>query len=81
MVGNERFDLRPGESLVEDDRAVVKCTGPKELGGTYLVLFFVKTADGWRNWSLRNSPPATPLAEHLKQRPPTDPTNSPSLNH
>jgi len=62
----------------------VKCTSPKELGGTYLVLFFVKTAEGWRNWSLRNSPPSTPLNEHLKQKPLTvqaaeaKPTRAPS---
>jgi predicted Ser/Thr protein kinase len=49
MLGNERFDLRPAESLVVGDRAVVKCDGPNELRGTYLVLFFVKTTDGWRN--------------------------------
>jgi hypothetical protein len=30
----------------------------------------VKTTDGWRNWALRNSPPTTPLVEHLNQLPP-----------
>jgi hypothetical protein len=70
MIGTERFDLRHAESLVADDRAVVKCAGPEQLGGTYLVLFFVKTTDGWKNWALRNSPPTTALAEHLNQLPP-----------
>jgi serine/threonine protein kinase len=28
------------------------------------------TGDQWKNWSLRNSPPTTALAEHLKQLPP-----------
>ena len=65
LTGNEAFDLRAVESLVEGNLAAVKCTGPKELNGIYLVLFFVKTDDGWRNQSLRNSPPSTPLAQHL----------------
>lgn len=74
MEGRERFrqhtgkefTLYPGESLVEGNRAVVKCTGPDELDGMYLVLFFIKTDEGWRNWNMRNSPPRTPLSEHLK---------------
>jgi signal peptidase I len=64
------FDLRQAETLVSGDLAVVKCTGPTELQGSYLVLLFVKPADGWRNWSLRNSPALTPLGEYLKQKPP-----------
>jgi serine/threonine protein kinase len=28
------------------------------------------TGDQWKNWALRNSPPTTPLAEHLNQLPP-----------
>ncbi len=65
MTG-QPFDMRVAESLVEGNVAVVKCTGPAELHGTYLVLVFVKTADGWRNWSLRNSPPSLSLARHLQ---------------
>ena len=65
LTGNEAFDLRAAESLVEGNLAAVKCTGPKELNGIYLVLFFVKTDDGWQNHSLRNSPPGTPLTQHL----------------
>jgi hypothetical protein len=57
--------LWPEESLVEGDFAAVKCTGPAELEGKYLVLFFAKTDQGWRNCSLRNSPPSTPLRTHL----------------
>lgn len=69
MTGKQ-FTMFPAESLVESNRAVVKCTGPKELNGIYLVLFFVKTDEGWRNWTLRNSPPGTPLSEYLKNKPP-----------
>jgi len=50
---------------VEGEYAAVKCTGPKELEGKYLVLFFAKTDKGWRNCSLRNSPPGTALRKHL----------------
>jgi tRNA A-37 threonylcarbamoyl transferase component Bud32 len=65
LTGNEKFDMRAVEPLVDGNLAAVKCTGPKELDGIYLVLFFVKTGDGWRNHSLCNSPPGTPLAQHL----------------
>ena len=65
LTGNELFDLRAVESLVAGNLAAVKCTGPKELNGIYLVLFFVKTDDGWRNHSLRNSPPGMSLAQHF----------------
>jgi hypothetical protein len=65
LTGNESFDLRAVKSLVAGNLAAVKCTGPKELNGIYLVLFFVKTDDGWRNHSLRNSPPSTSLAQHF----------------
>jgi predicted Ser/Thr protein kinase len=61
------FTMYPAESLVEEGRAVVKCTGPKELRGVYLVLFFVKSNEGWRNWGLGNSPAGTPLVDHLKR--------------
>ncbi|MGD0016714.1 MAG: protein kinase [Verrucomicrobiia bacterium] len=62
---DEPFDMREGESIIEGDLAAVKCTGPEKLGGIYLVLFFVKTGNGWRNYSLRNSPPDIPLAQHF----------------
>ena len=68
MTGKS-FSMHPAESLIEGDYGVVKCTGPEALGGTYLVLSFVKTDDSWHNWSLRNSPASTPLKEHLKQNP------------
>lgn len=61
-TGNDRFDLRAGESLVDGDFAAVRCTGPAELDDKCLVLFFVKSADGWRNLSLCNATTATPLA-------------------
>jgi hypothetical protein len=65
MVGDEKFDLRAAESLVDGDLAAVKCTGPEKLKDACLILFFVKTGDGWRNHSLRNAPVGTPLAKHL----------------
>ncbi len=72
------FTMYPGESLVQGSRAVVKCTGPKELGGIYLVLFFVKTDAGWRNWTLRNSPPNKPLSDFLKMYPDAAPASEPA---
>lgn len=59
------FALKVGESLVDGDYAAVKCTGSAELEGKYLVLFFAKAENGWRNCSLRNSPSGTPLSKHL----------------
>jgi beta-lactamase regulating signal transducer with metallopeptidase domain/protein involved in polysaccharide export with SLBB domain len=65
------FVMYPVESLVEGNMAVVKCERPKEIpGDVCLVLYFVKTGDGWRNWMLRNSPPGRPLSEFLKEKPP-----------
>jgi hypothetical protein len=66
------FELKPVQSLVEGDRAVVKCTGDKRLQN-YLVLYFVKTSDGWRNWMLRNSPLSRPLSEFLQEKPSEQP--------
>jgi hypothetical protein len=60
------FSMVLGESLVEGDLATVKCTGPMELNGVYLVLFFTKTSEGWKNCWLRNSPATTPLTQHLE---------------
>lgn len=68
------FNLMPTESLVEGDYAIVKCDDPKATNQIYLVLHFVRTDDGWRNWTLRNAPPGTPLAEQLKRIPPASPT-------
>ncbi|MBN8460882.1 MAG: protein kinase [Verrucomicrobia bacterium] len=64
-TGNDKFDLRAGESLVDGDFAAVRCTGPAELDDKCLVLFFVKSADGWRSFSLCNATTATPLARIL----------------
>jgi hypothetical protein len=65
VTGNDKFDLRAGESMVDGDFAAVRCTGPAELDDKCLVLFFVKTADGWRSFSLCNATTATPLARIL----------------
>jgi tRNA A-37 threonylcarbamoyl transferase component Bud32 len=65
FTGSESFDMRAGESLVDGDLAAVRCTGPAALQGKCLVLFFVKTGDGWRNHSLRNSTVETSLATLL----------------
>lgn len=59
------FGVFPEDSLVEGDFAVVRCTGPAELQGKCLVLGFVRTPDGWRNWNLRNSMKDVPLQRHL----------------
>jgi hypothetical protein len=63
IMGNEAFNLRASESLVAGDLAAVRCTGPAELQGKCLVMFFIKTADGWRNHSLRASMADVPLSE------------------
>ena len=55
------FQMFPVESFLKGDRAVVKCTGAKQV---YLVLYFVRTPDGWRNWMLRNSPLTVPLVAY-----------------
>ncbi len=65
QLSGKPFALTVGESLVEGDYAAVKCDAPAEFEGKYLVLFFVKTEQGWRNCSLRNSPPGIPLSKHL----------------
>jgi tetratricopeptide (TPR) repeat protein len=60
------FQMSAGQSMVLGSAAVVKCTGPVELDGVYLALFFVKTADGWKNFSLRNSPASGSLETLLR---------------
>jgi hypothetical protein len=64
-TGNEAFDLRGSESLVEGELGIVRCTGPAKLEGKCLILFFVKTADGWRNHSLRAATVSAPLARFM----------------
>lgn len=59
------FGVFPEDSLVVGDFAVVRCTGPAELQGKCLVLGFVRTPDGWRNWTFRNSTKDVPLRRHL----------------
>jgi protein involved in polysaccharide export with SLBB domain len=65
MTG-EPFNMQVAQSVVEGDIAAVKCVGPKELNGTYLALFFVRTEAGWKNFSLRNSPPSVSLETQLR---------------
>ena len=64
------LDLRATETRLDGRFAVVKCTAPDDPNGTCLVLYFVKTDRGWKNWMLRNSPPAIPLERYAKERPP-----------
>jgi len=65
ITGDDRFDLRAGESLVEGDLAAVRCTGPEKLDGKCLVMCFVRTADGWKNQLLRNGTEDMPLMGFL----------------
>jgi hypothetical protein len=73
QVTDKPFAMVPVDSRVDGERAVVKCIGPEEFGDGYLVLFFIRTDDGWCNWNMRNSPPHTPLSEHLKLGPDAPP--------
>jgi predicted Ser/Thr protein kinase len=60
--------MQIGESFTLGDLAGVKCTGPKELHESYLVLFFIKTKSGWRNFFLRcGSPADAPLAVQVDE--------------
>ncbi|MCP5547324.1 MAG: protein kinase [Akkermansiaceae bacterium] len=65
ITGDDRFDLRAGESLVEGDLAAVRCTGPEKLDGKCLVMCFVRAADGWKNQLLRNGTKDMPLMGFL----------------
>ena len=64
-TGNESFDMLADESLVDGDFAAVRCTGPQELKGKCLVLFFLKTNNVWLDYSLRASMENVPLADSL----------------
>ena len=64
-MGNEAFDLRATDALVDGDLAAVRCTGPKELKGKCLVLFFIKSGGNWLNYSLRASMDNVSLSQHL----------------
>jgi hypothetical protein len=61
ITGDDKFDLRAGESLVDGGYGVVRCTGPAALEGKCLVLMFVRTNDGWKNQLLRNAMEDVPL--------------------
>ena len=65
LVGDEGFDLAATETLVKEDLAVVRCTGPEVLQGRCLILSFARTPSGWKNCLLRNSTEDIPLSEHL----------------
>ena len=75
-TGNEAFDLRASESLVDGKLAVVRCTGPAELKGKCLALYFVKTDDGWRNHSLRATTQDVPLPELMRESEKANPTGA-----
>jgi tetratricopeptide (TPR) repeat protein len=66
MTG-EHFDMREEECLIQGDLAVVKCVGPEVLKGIYLVLFFERTESGWKNITMKNSPPSKSLQDHLSE--------------
>lgn len=67
FTGDDKFDLRAGESLVDGDLGVVRCTGPAALEGKCLVLMFVRTGDGWKNQLGRSSMVDVPLAGLLAE--------------
>lgn len=64
-MGDEKFDLRPTAALVEGDLAAVRCTGPKELKGKCLVLFFIKSDGCWLNYTMRAAMENVPLSDWL----------------
>ena len=59
------FDMRVEECRIQGDFAAVKCVGPEALKGVYLVLFFEQTESGWKNITIKNSPPSKSLESHL----------------
>jgi hypothetical protein len=67
---------RNEQIAVEGDLALVGCSGPEEMKGKWYAFYFVKTAEGWRNHSLRGMKDSTPLtklmADFLKERPPVE---------
>lgn len=65
FVGDDKLDLRATESIVDGNLGVVRCTGPSELKGKCLILFFVKDASGWKSCLLRNSTEDVGLSKHL----------------
>jgi len=64
---SREFQMYADASLVRGDLAAVRCVDPEAPNAVYLVLFFVRMPDGWKNCSLRNSPPSTPLDVHLER--------------
>jgi hypothetical protein len=71
------FAMQIAETAMQGGAALVKCTDPQQLNGIYLALFFVKTADGWKNGWLHNAPPSMPLQDFWQQVPPAQ---SPATN-
>jgi hypothetical protein len=63
----QSFGMQEEECLIQGDFAAVKCVGPDSLKGIYLVLFFENTAAGWKNITMKNSPPAKSLESHLNE--------------
>ena len=55
IMGDEKFEMKAGESLVDGDFGAVRCTGPAALQGKCLVMLFVKTDEGWKNQLLRSA--------------------------
>jgi hypothetical protein len=65
QLAGSPFDMRVDTCRIQGDFAAVKCVGPDALNGIYLVLFFERTGVGWKNISMKNSPPSTSLDSHL----------------
>lgn len=71
----EELHLFPTESAIAGNRAVVRCTGSEKLRGVCLILYWVKTEQGWKNWLFRNAPETAPLVIFLKPDPSTQPSS------
>ena len=84
IMGDEKFEMKAGESLVDGDFGAVRCTGPAALQGKCLVMLFVKTEAGWKNQLLRaateNVALKDLLADFRKQMEKSKPAEKPPGN-
>ncbi|MBB5352466.1 putative Ser/Thr protein kinase [Haloferula luteola] len=63
-AGKKAFDFEVANSAVADSWGLVRCTGGPEGVGTCVVMFFVRTGEGWRNCLLRTSTEEESLDAH-----------------